>query len=138
MNTKNIILIASIIAVLGLLGAVIFGAMDLVTFGLASTSVLGILWGLLNKFDNTQLKMKVDETITKAEEIRTKYLKEYDRVESLLKENKELSTERANLVEQIMVKSPELVEFKNEVTTEIKEALKSNPKKRNSNKNQSK
>jgi len=140
MNTKNIILIASILAVLGLLTATIFNLLTIPVFGSLVTTVLGILYGLLKKFENKELTERVKSldlqlTYKHAETLNLeanaqKFQKAYLEIEKdnmiILNKNKEL-VDRLSIVEPINKQLNKKIEELQIEKMQVKEAIVINP-----------
>mgnify|MGYP003417055534 CR=1 FL=1 len=64
MNTKNIILIASVLIVLGLLGGIIFGALTLANALLIAPAILGVLYGIYERFEKNETERVLDKVVS--------------------------------------------------------------------------
>jgi len=63
MNTKNIILIASVLTVLGLLTGTIFGVLTLANALLIAPAILGILYGIYERFEKIEVEKMLDKVV---------------------------------------------------------------------------
>lgn len=63
MNTKNIILVASVLTVLGLLTGTIFGVLTLANALLIAPAILGILYGIYERFEKKELSKMLDKVV---------------------------------------------------------------------------
>ncbi len=63
MNTKNIILITSVLTVLGLLTGIIFGVLTLANALLIAPAILGILYGIYERFEKQEVNRMLDKVV---------------------------------------------------------------------------
>lgn len=162
MNTKNIVLIACAIAVLGLGASVVFKLLTIEQFGIISLAVIGALYGLIRKFDgeiesikkmneslNWDLKryeLSLDNEVLKSTKLNSeiKRLERIDRERSVSFNN--LKRERDNLNKNNKEKQEELnklllspiyIKSEEEVITEeeVEEDIKPSKNKRRKNNN---
>lgn len=155
MNTKNIVLIACAIAVLGLGASVVFELLTIEQFGIVTLAVVGTLYSLIRKFDGEIKDLKKDNNLLNCDlrryelsldnevlkstklNLEVKRLEKIDRERSVSFNN--LKRERDNLNKSNSQKEEELrillasVEDEKVVEEKIEEDIKPSKNKRRKN-----